>query len=302
MIRYGILTHGGVGSPNAWSDGCERAAEAGLRILEEGGHALDAVQAAAILLEDDGRFNAGSGATVRLDGQTIEMDASLMDFEGRIGVVAAVQGLKNPIRAAREVMNTPHVILSGPGAVAFARCRGVAEPHPGPTDHARENFEKIRRALGGEKFEELRGAWRSFDMKANWNFSIPFEEVFGEGDTVGAVALDREGRLATANSTGGASPMMAGRIGDSPIVGCGFYAGPSAAVVSTGIGEEIIRRMLARSIHDAVAHGEEPARACESAVGQVPKEIPIGVLAISRRGWAAAHNRDMAWVARVKED
>lgn len=302
MIRYGIVTHGGVGSPNAWNDGCERAAEAGLRILEAGGHALDAVQAAAVSLEDDGRYNAGSGATLRLDGRTIELDASLMDSEGRIGVVAAVQGLKNPIRAAREVMSTPHVILAGEGAVAFARRRGVAEPHPGPNARAKESFRKVRRALGSKQFEELRAAWRSFDMRANWNFPVPFEEVFGESDTVGAVALDREGRLATANSTGGASPMMAGRIGDSPIVGCGFYAGPSAAVVSTGVGEEIIRRMLARSVYDAVAHGEEPARACEAGVAHYPKEIPIGVLAISRRGWAAAHNRDMAWAARVKED
>jgi L-asparaginase/beta-aspartyl-peptidase (threonine type) len=236
-----------------------------------------------------------------LDGKTIELDASLMDSEGRIGVVAAVRDVKNPVQVAREVMNTPHIILSGEGATAFAKCRGVAQPHPGPTELARENYERMRRAIGGEKFEELRSSWRSFDMKAHWNFPVPFESVFGEGDTVGAVAVDGEGRLAVANSTGGASPMLAGRIGDSPIVGCGFYAGRSAAVATTGLGEEIIRRMLARDVYDRVAQGEEVARACEQAVAAFPSEIPVGVIAVSRRGCAASHNRDMARGSRVRE-
>jgi L-asparaginase/beta-aspartyl-peptidase (threonine type) len=301
MIRLGIVTHGGVGSPAAWNDGCERAAEAGYRILEAGGHALDAVQAAAVALEDDGRYNAGSGSTLRLDGRTIEMDASLMDSDGRIGVVAAVRGIKNPIRLAREVMNTPHVILSGEGAAALARRRGIADPHPGATTHARERFERVRRVVGEKIHEELSAAWRAFDMKAHWNFPVAYEEVFGHGDTIGAVALDLQGRLAVANSTGGASPMLAGRIGDSPIIGCGFYAGRSAAVATTGLGEEIIRRMLARGVHDAIAQGEEVARAAEQGVSQYPREVPVGVLAICRRGWASVHNRDMAWAARVKE-
>ncbi|MBI2901374.1 MAG: isoaspartyl peptidase/L-asparaginase [Planctomycetes bacterium] len=302
MLRYGVVVHGGVGSPAAWNDGCERAAEAAFRLLETGGHALDAVQAAAVILEDDGRYNAGSGSTLRLDGATIEMDASLMDAEGRIGVVAAVRGIKNPIRAAREVMNTPHVILSGDGAAAFARSRGVAEPHPGPGPRAQERFENVRRALGGRTFDGLAEAWRNFDLRAHWNFDVPYEKIFGHGDTIGAVALDREGRLAVANSTGGASPMLAGRIGDSPIVGSGFYAGPSAAVAGTGIGEEIIRRMLAREVHDAIAHGEEVAAACERAVARFPESVPVGVIAVSRRGRAAVHNRDMAWASKGKEE
>ncbi len=301
MLRYGIVVHGGVGSPSEWKDGCDRAAEAGFRILQSGGNALDAVQAAAVLLEDDGRFNAGAGATLRLDGRTIEMDASLMDSEGHLGVVAAVRDLKNPIRAAREVMNTPHVILSGEGAVALARCRGVAEPHPGPCARARESYRRIRETLGNGAFEELHGAWKTFDMKANWNFPAPYEEIFGEGDTIGAVAMDSDGRTAVANSTGGASPMLAGRIGDSPIVGCGFYAGRSAAVASTGLGEEIIRRMLARWVHDEIAQGESVVPACERGVARFPKTVPVGVIAVGRRGWSAAHNRDMAWASRARE-
>lgn len=301
MLRFGIVTHGGVGSPSSWKDGCEKAAEAGYKILQTGGHALDAVQEAAILLENDGRFNAGSGSVVRMDGRTIEMDASLMDSDGRIGVVAAVRGLKNPTRAAREVMNTPHVILSGEGAAAFARARGVADPHPGPTPRALEGFQKLRRVVGEKAFQELHGAWKTFDLRAHWNFPISFDEVFGHGDTIGAVALDREGRLAVANSTGGASPMLAGRIGDSPIVGSGFFAGRAAAIASTGIGEEIIRRVLAKSVHDTIAHGEDVGRAVDAGVRQYPETVSIGLIGVSRRGWAVANNRDMAWAARVEE-
>lgn len=301
MLRFGIVTHGGVGSPASWKDGCESAAEAGYKILRNGGSALDAVQTAAVALEDDGRFNAGTGSVVRMDGRTIEMDASLMDSDANIGVVAAVRGLQNPILAAREVMNTPHVILSGEGAAAFARARGVSRPHPGPTPRALEGFQKLRRIVGEKAFQELHGAWKTFDLRAHWNFPVPFDEVFGHGDTIGAVAVDRDGRLAVANSTGGASPMLAGRIGDSPIVGSGFYAGRAAAVASTGIGEEIIRRMLARSVHDAIAQGEEVARACDAGVRQYPEAVSIGLIAISRRGWSVAHNRDMSWAARVEE-
>jgi L-asparaginase/beta-aspartyl-peptidase (threonine type) len=139
-------------------------------------------------------------------------------------------------------------------------------------------------------------------MEAHWNFPMPFDEIFGESDTVGAVAVDREGRYAVANSTGGASPMLAGRIGDSPIIGCGFYAGRSAAIATTGIGEEIIRRTLARNVHDSIFQGEEVARACDLGVVQYSNVIPIGIIAISRRGWSSVHNRDMATATRVKED
>lgn len=93
--------------------------------------------------------------------------------------------------------------------------------------------------------------------------------------------------------------MLHGRVGDTPLVGCGFYAGAAAAVATTGIGEEIIRRMLARAVHDWIAQGEEIARACERGVASLPAEIPVGVIAISRRGAAIAANRDMAAVSEV---
>ncbi len=296
MISYGIVVHGGVGSPRAWSDGCDRALSRGWMVLHRGGKALDAVVEATLELEDDGRFNAGRGSCLRLDGETIEMDASLMTSNGEIGAVAAVRRVKNPILLAREVMKTPHVILSGEGASAFARKRGFADFYE-PTKEAKARFEKVRSAVAAGKDGDFREAWRTFDLKANWNFAAPYGGVFSREagcDTVGAVAIDKEGILATANSTGGAAPMLAGRIGDSPIPGCGFYAGPSGAVCATGIGEEIIRRMLCRQVHDWIASGEEVRRACERGVAQFAADVPVGVIAISRRGFFITANRDIA--------
>ncbi len=293
MIASGIVVHGGVGSPPAWADGCRRAAARGRAVLDRGGSALDAVVEAAVDLEDDGRFNAGTGSQFRLDGRTIEMDAALMTSDARLGCVAAVRRVKNPILVAREVMKTPHVILAADGAIEFARRCGFGDWYR-PSSVAQERFEKVRTAIQAGRTDDFREAWRSFDMRKYWNFASRYEEVFA-CDTVGAVAVDRDGLLACANSTGGASPMLCGRVGDSPIIGCGFYAGPAAAVATTGIGEEIIRRMLARQVHDWIAQGEDVARACERGVAQYPEEIPIGVVAIARRGRASAANRDMAW-------
>jgi L-asparaginase / beta-aspartyl-peptidase len=293
MLRYGLVVHGGVGSPAAWKDGCERAVARGLERLKAGADALDAAVETVTLLEDDGRYNAGSGSSLRLDGSTIEMDASVMDSRGGMGCVAAIRRVKNPVLVAREVMKSPHVLLCGEGAEGFARACGF-EDYYQPSPHSREVYEQIKQALSDGRFEEMRAAWKSFDLRRHWNFPVSYEKVFAGCDTVGAVALDSSGTLATALSTGGASPMLHGRVGDTPLVGCGFYAGPAAAVATTGIGEEIIRRMLARTVHDWISQGEEVARACERGVASVPKDIPVGVIAVSRRGSAVAANRDMA--------
>ncbi len=112
-------------------------------------------------------------------------------------------------------------------------------------------------------------------------------------DTVGAVARDRDGRFAAANSTGGVSLMLPGRVGDSPIVGAGLYAGPNGAVATTGVGEEIIRRALSKHVYDRLDRGAN--RACESGLRLFPKSVPIGIIAVDRRGAAEAANRNMAW-------
>ncbi len=295
----GVVVHGGAGSPRSMDPGCIKAAEAGLKVLKKKGHALDAAIEAARTLEDDGRYNAGTGSIFRMDGETIEMDAALMDSTGRLGVVAAIQRVKNPILVARKVMDTPHVILSGQGAIQFARAMGFKDFYK-PSKTARQKFSKARDMIRRKEMKKLREDWVGVNIKKIWNFTRKYEEVFGH-DTIGAVAIDADGLLAAANSTGGATPMLLGRLGDSPIIGCGFFAGPAAAVVTTGIGEEIIRQQAAKATYDLISMGEEVQRACEKVVSRFLAKYSIGIIAVSRRGHGVAGNRDMAHGVRIVE-
>jgi len=299
MILYGVVVHGGAGSPAQLADRCRAACESAFSLLEDGRGALDAVVEAARILEDDGRFNAGSGSVLRLDGKTIEMDASVMDSNLNIGIVIAIRNVKNPILVARAIMETPHVALSGEGATAFARKKGFG-PFRQVSERALEQYKRIKQFIKEGKLTKESLLWKGKDIESLWNFEdVSYKEVFS--DTVGAVAIDKEGILATANSTGGFSPMMLGRVGDTAMTGCGFYAGPSCAVVATGMGEEIIRKMLAKTVYDMVSRGDDIRRACEKGVEMFPSEITVGIIAISRSGFAVVSNTDMAHYVLVKE-
>ena len=259
MVSYGVIVHGGAGSPAGFSDGCKAACEAALRILEAGGGALGAAVEAARLLEDDGRFNAGTGSVLRDDGRTIEMDAAVADSAGRIGAIINIRNVKNPVLVARAVTGTRHVALAGRGAEAFARGLGFA-PFHGFSRRAGKN-----KKTGG----------------------LP-------SDTVGVVTLDKSGVFAVAASTGGASPMMVGRVGDAPMNGCGFYAGPRGAVAVTGLGEESIRKMLSKTVYDMIAEETDAAEACREGLEMIEPGIKMGIIAISRRGWSVAARGAMA--------
>ena len=124
MIQYGVVVHGGAGSPGVFTDGCKIACERAFAMLEAGTSSLDTVTEAVKVMEDDGRFNAGIGSALRLDGKTIEMDAAIMNSEGKIGIVMAIKKIRNPVLAAREVLRTPHIALAGDGATVFARRQG----------------------------------------------------------------------------------------------------------------------------------------------------------------------------------
>lgn len=296
MISYGIVAHGGVGSPPDLSDGCQKACEAGFEILKKSGSALDAVVAAVKTMEDDGRFNAGRGSVLRLDGKTIEMDASVMDSKGNTGAVAAIRGVRNPVMVAREVYRSPHAMLAGEGAIRFARAKGFPY-YRRITEAASLRYKKNIEALKEGKLP----LWKGYPIKDFWNFQTRLERVIPAAcDTVGAVALDRKGMFAVASSTGGASAMLLGRVGDTPIIGCGFYAGPECAVASTGIGEEIIKRMLAKTVYDKAVSGMALEKACAGEISRFPKNIPVGVIAIGRSGPGIAANREMAWHSRSK--
>jgi len=232
-----IIVHGGAGSIKDDSlprrlEGCKAAALAGWHVLQQGGAALDAVEAAVVVLEDDPLFNAGTGSTLNSLG-TVEMDAAIMEGNSlRAGAVAAVQGIKNPIQLARRVMEDGrHVLLVGEGAQLFARQIGFPECSP---DSLIVEAERKR--------------WR---------------EKHG---TVGAVALDNAGKIAVATSTGGIFNKFPGRVGDSPLPGCGTYADEYGGVSCTGHGEAIIRIVLAKSTLDLLEAGADPQSAANQAV------------------------------------
>ena len=271
-----VVTHCGAGSTPEVADAASRAGRKGMAILRRGGSALDAVVAATVVLEDDPRTNAGTGSRMRLDG-TIQMDAAVMDSRRRAGAVAAVSDVRNPILVARKVVETPHIMLAGEWATRFARAHGFP-PYDPATDDARARLETARKEIRGNRVPTWARAW------------IPKAAT----DTVGAVARDGRRRFAAANSTGGISYMLPGRIGDSPIIGAGLYAGPDGAVTVTGVGEEIWRVVLSKSVYDRLADvGAEAA--CDEGLRLFPKSVPIGIVAVGKDGVGEACNRDMAW-------
>jgi L-asparaginase/beta-aspartyl-peptidase (threonine type) len=281
-----IVTHGGVGAKEEWKDGPERAADAGLEVLREGGGALDASVSACVHLEDDPRFNAGTGSRFCIDGETIELDASVMDEAGRQGAVAALQLVKNPILVARAVLDTPHAILAGAGATAFARWAGFPEYDPA-TDRGREFLEKGMAKLREAKVSPYNQPWVEFRKR------YPVFDDPGACDTVGAVAADGRGGYAAANSTGGSALMLVGRVGDSAHFGAGLWAGPAGAVASTGIGEHIIRTLISKEAYDRMAAGMPVQEAMETSLDLLPVEIPVGLIAVGEDGLGVAANGSM---------
>lgn len=272
-----VLTNCGASSSSKVADVAEKAGRVGFDVLKEGGKAIDAVEEAVVVLEDDERLNAGTGARLRLSGK-IQMDASLMDSRRDCGCVAAIEGVKNPIRVAREVMKTPHIFLAGWDATEFARKRGFEYFDPS-TDRTVRLLEKAKKRLKEGDLPEWAGKWKDFEV----------------GDTVGAVAMDSKGRFATGNSTGGHTFMLDGRVGDTPIIGGGLYASRKGAVVATGIGEEIVKVVLSKWVYDRIEEGQHPQDACIASLKFFKKEMPTGVQAISKDGYGTSCNTKMAW-------
>ncbi len=313
------LTHGGVGSPADWSPACQAAAQRAFLVLAGGGEALDAAVAGTIELENDPTFNAGTGANVRIDGRTIQMDAAVMTSEGRFAAVAAIERVLNPIVVARRVLDTPHLLLAGDGATRFAHRLGFADQTP----ICPEAVEKYRRRAAELRAGRAAEGYDTFDWRGHWNFpgDPPPELGGGEGgagpdgarrapeppaapaaadrtgDTVGAVVRDGAGRFAAALSTGGTSLTLYGRVGDVPIYGAGCYAGPAGAVACTGFGEEIIRQAVARTVYGFLERGLPAREAARRGCALVAPQHALGVIVAGRDGWGVAANRAMAYGA-----
>lgn len=231
-------------------NGCRAAAQLGWSVLQNGGAALDAVEAAIRALEDDPAFDAGQGAWLNAVGE-VELDAIIMNGATlNNGAVAAIQHVRNPISVARLVMErTPHSLLVGLGAEHFAQSQGL------PLCDESE-------LLTGQELER----WKI--IKGKVDFKV--EEAFGglPHGTVGAVAIDGNGHIAAGTSTGGTPNKLQGRVGDSPLIGSGCYADDlSAGVSTTGWGESIMKVVLAKTACDLAVQGHTAQSAAEKAIG-----------------------------------
>jgi beta-aspartyl-peptidase (threonine type) len=260
-----LIVHGGAGAipPENYEGaraGCRAAAQAGWGVLRAGGSAVEAVQAAIVALENDPRFNAGTGAVLTADGRA-QLDAGIMDGEWlHAGAVAGVERLKNPIRAARLVLASPHVLLVGAGAEQFAVEHGMALCDP-------------RELVTETQYARWRRGYREGDdvnvdtTPAAAPDGAPVHADDDRHGTVGAVAVDARGCIAAGASTGGIAAKYPGRVGDTPLVGAGFYAENGLGGVScTGHGEDFIRLLLARRALDFVAAGQPAQEAAASAI------------------------------------
>lgn len=282
-VRPCIIVHGGAWAiPDAWKEssvrGVKKAAQKGYECLLKGGTAVDTVEAAVRVLEDDPTFDAGHGSVLTVE-LTVEVDAMIMDGQTlESGAVAAVTGVANPVSLARHVMeDTPHSLLVGNGALKYAK----KIDFPILSDPLALISEESRLQLEGNKnFNEA--------VLSGYNTeTCNTDTVVNPGhDTVGAVAMDSSGRLACATSTGGISLKMPGRVGDSPLIGCGGYANEEGAVSSTGHGESIMKTLLAREVVCNMEGGNPPDSACTKALEKMFEQVggQGGAIAINKHG------------------
>ena len=280
-MKWALIVHGGAHTipPEKIEPhkiGCLRAIDAASKLLEKGAGSVEAIETAIRILEDDPVFNAGYGSMMNSLGE-VEMDAAIMEGSGlHAGAVASIRGVRHPISVAREVMDTPHALLSGEGARNFAKERGCDLCAPEEMiDHA---------------------------MRAEWQASKKMRGA----DTVGAVALDAAGTFAAGTSTGGLMHKMPGRIGDSPLIGLGLYADNLAgACALTGTGESIMRLALAHRIVTSMCNGEDADRAAEEAIAVMARRVggEAGCIVLDKQGRIGlAHNADhLAHAYRTSE-
>jgi L-asparaginase / beta-aspartyl-peptidase len=284
-----LVVHGG-----AWSipedlvaahlKGIDAALAAGWRALNGGGSALDAVEEAVVVMEEDEAFDAGRGSFLNSEGR-VQLDALMMCGASlRAGGVGCVERIRNPIRAARKILEeSPHVYLVGEGAERFARDHGL-QPCRNEEFIIPREIERLR------EYQERSGQARSEHLVS----------AAQDVDTVGAVALDGQGNLAAATSTGGTLNKAPGRVGDSSLIGCGCYAdNQTAAVSTTGWGEPIMKLVLGKWATDRVGGGSPPAKAAEEAISYLRRRLNGhgGIILLDGRGRCGiAHNTPrMAW-------
>ena len=276
-MTWALVLHGGaktISAPQAEANrqGCLKALAAGRALLENGANAVAAVEATIRVLESDPTFNAGFGSDLNADGE-VEMDAAVMDGATLdIGAVAAIRGVRHPVSVARRMLREPPTLLVGEGARRFAVAHGEGDD---PVDDLRPRAAEDRMAESH--------------------------------DTVGCVALDSAGRVAAGTSTGGLDGTLPGRVGDSPLPGCGFYADDQlGAVAFSGDGECIARVLLASRVMQALGSGSHPQESIHASLAQLARVGgEAGGIVLDRHGrigWA--HNSShfaVAWMTEGME-
>jgi len=286
-----LVIHGGAWAipddmVEAHLEGVRNAMAAGWRVLEDGGSALDAVEEAVVIMEDDETFDAGRGSFLNRDGK-VQLDAFIMDGATlRGGGVGCVERIANPVRAARKILSdSPHVYFVAEGAERFAAEHGIP-------------LCRNQDLIIPREVERL----RQFQQRAE-----PSPDLFAptiSHDTVGAVALDRAGNIAAATSTGGTLNKAPGRLGDSSLIGCGCYAdNQTAAASTTGWGEPIMKLVLAKWAADRVASGSAPEWVAAEAINYLKDRVNGhgGMILLDAGGrFGIAHNTPrMAWALQT---
>lgn len=294
-----LVVHGGAWAMpddviDAHIHGVRNALTTGWRVLERGGSALDAVEEAVVIMEDDETFDAGRGSFLNRDGK-VQLDALIMEGATlRAGGVGCVERILNPVRAARKILSeSPHVYFVAEGAERFAAEHGVKLCENKDLVIPRE-VERLREYQSRVK--------EGKEPSGNDLFAPEISH-----DTVGAVALDRDGNIAAATSTGGTLDKAPGRLGDSSLIGCGCYAdNQSAAASTTGWGEPIMKLVLAKWAADRVASGSLPEWVAQEAINYLKDRVNGhgGMILLDSRGrYGIAHNTPrMAWAVRTIQE
>src|SRR5579864_9033195 len=283
--------------------GVNNALAAGWRVLERGGSAVDAVEEAVVIMEDDETFDAGRGSFLNREGK-VQLDALIMEGATlRAGGVGCVEHLRNPVRAARKILSeSPHVYFVAEGAERFAAEHGIALCNNEDLIVPRE----VERLRHYQAEAAKRGSTNGVVKDGNDLFAGTPHDATISHDTVGAVALDSNGNIAAATSTGGTLNKAPGRLGDSSLIGCGCYAdNESAAASLTGWGEPIMKLVLAKWSVDRVLAGNAPEWASQEAMNYLKSRVNGhgGIILLDRRGrFGISHNTPrMAWAFQTKQ-
>ncbi len=301
--RPTIVVHGGAGSwqPERSQEGLigvKEAARTGFDILKNNGNAFDSVVEAVAVMEDKGAFNAGYGSSLNIE-KKVEMEASVMDGRTlKAGATGLVHDIRNPVKLARIVMEkTDHVFVVGDGAEKLAGLYNLDRRNPITELRVRYYEDQKKQLQAGE-----------YTLPKLHDLVRQHPELF-QLDTVGAVAIDANGSVAAATSTGGFALKLPGRIGDSPLIGCGTYADDLVGACSaTGVGEVAIRLVLAKTVCNYIETGKPAGDAVEAAINLVNKRIAasynaMGLVAIDTQGrFGVAHNSaNMCWAYLTPE-